>query len=141
MLPTIASGDRRKPRWWSPHLLPVSTLCAGILLGAFLAPRSAWSGGSGDGGGLQSAGAAPKHRLVVFYHVYVANNWQVLWQPCCKQETPTSSNTDSPCSHRPASRHRSRTSEKPGTLPWAVHRVRPTTCSAPIRVRHVLDGL
>ena len=78
MLLTIASGDRRKPRWWFPHLLPVSTLCAGILLGALLASGRYWWAGSGGGVSSQWAGTAPQHRLVVFYHVYVANNWQVL---------------------------------------------------------------
>ena len=87
MLSKLTSIDRKKLRWSSPHLLPASALCVGILLGALLAPGGTWrrlnrggsGGSSGSGGGLHWEGDLTKHRLVVFYHVYVANNWQVLF--------------------------------------------------------------
>ncbi len=73
MLPTSLNSNRKPQRWWAPHLLPACTLCAGLVLGALL---SSGGGRSGHNSSLQWAGAAPKHRIVVFYHVYVANNWQ-----------------------------------------------------------------
>ena len=46
------------------------------MLGAMLSSAGGWSGADGTGNGLLRAGDASKHRIVVFYHVYVANNWQ-----------------------------------------------------------------
>ena len=75
MLPNSSGSNRKQQRWWNPHLLPACTLCAGLLLGALLSSSGGRSGYSSTGQGLW-AGADPKHRIVVFYHVYVANNWQ-----------------------------------------------------------------
>ena len=75
MLPTTGS-DRKKQRWWSPHLLPACTLCAGFMLGALVSSSGGIPGLGGTSSQLSWASTEPQRRIVVFYHVYVANNWQ-----------------------------------------------------------------